>query len=155
MCSSDLPGLRALERQAVRAGGGFNHRTGLYDGILIKENHQDLMAPGALKDAIRRAREEFPDYPLVVEADSVGLAVKLLAEPLDRILLDNLTIEQVTQVVEKRKTLDARVELEASGGVTIRRASELARTGVDWISVGALTHSAKAIDFSLDVRLLS
>ena len=148
------PGLRALERQAVRAGGGSNHRTGLYDGILIKENHQALMAPGGLKEAIRRAREEFPDCPLVVEADSVELAEKLFHEPLDRILLDNLSAEQVAQVVKKRKALRVEMELEASGGVTPRRAMELAHAGVEWISVGALTHSARAIDFSLDIRPL-
>lgn len=146
------PGLRALERHAVRAGGGVNHRTGLYDGVLIKENHQSLMGPGSLSDSIQRARREFPELILVVEADSVPLAESLLKEPVDRILLDNLTAKQVAQVVSRRNSLGVKVELEASGGVTPARAEELAKAGVEWISVGALTHSAKAIDFSLDIR---
>lgn len=146
------PGLRALERHAVRAGGGVNHRTGLYDGVLIKENHQSLMGPGSLSDSIQRARREFPELTLVVEADSVPLAESLLKEPVDRILLDNLTAKQVAQVVSRRNSLGVKVELEASGGVTPARAEELAKAGVEWISVGALTHSAKAIDFSLDIR---
>lgn len=146
------PGLRALERHAVRAGGGVNHRTGLYDGVLIKENHQSLMGPGSLSDSIQRARREFPELILVVEADSVPLAESLLKEPVDRILLDNLNAKQVAQVVSRRNSLGVKVELEASGGVTPARAEELAKAGVEWISVGALTHSAKAIDFSLDIR---
>lgn len=146
------PGLRALERQAVRAGGGVNHRTGLYDGVLVKENHQSLMGPGSLSNSIQRARREFPELPLVVEADSVPLAESLLEESVDRILLDNLTAEQVAQVVKRRNSLGSKVELEASGGVTPKRAKELALAGVEWISVGALTHSARAIDFSLDIR---
>lgn len=146
------PGLRALERQAVRAGGGVNHRTGLYDGILIKENHLAVMPKGQISGVIHKARQEFPDYPLVVEADSVALAESLLKEPVDRLLLDNLSPEDVAKVVALRNSQNPKMELEASGGVTPERAQALARAGVEWISVGALTHSAKAIDFSLDIQ---
>jgi len=146
------PGLRALERQAVRVGGGVNHRTGLYDGILIKENHQAMMPKGRISDVILQARKEFPDYPLVVEADSVGLAESLMKEPVDRLLLDNLSPEDVGKVVALRNLKNPKIQLEASGGVTPDRAKALAHAGVEWISVGALTHSAKAIDFSLDIQ---
>ena len=149
------PGLRLLERQAVRAGGGVNHRTGLYDGILIKENHQTMIPKGGLSAVILRARKDFPDYPIVVEADSVVLAGSLLREPVDRILLDNLSAEDVSKVVTMRDAKHPKIQLEASGGVTPDRAKALAQTGVEWISVGALTHSAPAIDFSLDIRPLS
>ncbi|MCX6936034.1 MAG: carboxylating nicotinate-nucleotide diphosphorylase [Verrucomicrobia bacterium] len=146
------PGLRALERHAVRCGGGTNHRTGLYDGVLIKENHLIFMKEEDWAKTLGRVRSEYPDLPLVVEADSVALAGKLLSQPVDRILLDNLSAEQVAQVVSLRKKEGSRVELEASGGVTLERAAVLARTGVEWISVGGLTHSARAIDYGLDIQ---
>ncbi len=145
------PGLRALERQAVQSGGGTNHRAGLYDGILVKENHQVFMADGISGETLRKAREEYPDLCLVVEADNVSLAEKLLTQPIDRVLLDNMSNEEVGRVVALRKKLGSRVGLEASGGVTVARARELAAIGVEWISVGGLTHSARAIDFSLDL----
>ena len=145
------PGLRALERQAVRSGGGTNHRAGLYGGVLVKENHQVFMADGVWEETIKKAREEYPDLSLVVEADNVELAVKLLSQPIDRVLLDNMSNEEVSRVVALRKKMGSRVELEASGGVTVVRARELATIGADWVSVGGLTHSARAIDFSLDL----
>ena len=145
------PGLRALERQAVRHGGGTNHRAGLYDGILVKENHQVFMADEGWGETLRKAREEYPDLCLVVEADNVELAEKLLSQPIDRVLLDNMSNEEVGRVVALRKKIGSRVGLEASGGVTAARARELAAIGVEWVSVGGLTHSARAIDFSLDL----
>jgi nicotinate-nucleotide pyrophosphorylase (carboxylating) len=145
------PGLRALERQAVRSGGGKNHRAGLYDGILVKENHQVFMADGIWEETLRKAREEYPDLCLVVEADNVELAEMLLSQPIDRVLLDNMSNEEVSRVVALRKKMGSRVELEASGGVTVVRARELSVIGVEWVSVGGLTHSARAIDFSLDL----
>ncbi|NCY21396.1 nicotinate-nucleotide diphosphorylase (carboxylating), partial [bacterium] len=105
-----------------------------------------------LSEVIRQARQDFPDLPLVVEADSLGLAESLLQEPVDRILLDNMSPEDVSKVVTLRNARHPKVQLEASGGVTPEKAKALARAGVDWISVGALTHSAKAIDFSLDIQ---
>jgi nicotinate-nucleotide pyrophosphorylase (carboxylating) len=145
------PGLRALERQAVRSGGGTNHRAGLYDGILVKENHQVFMAAGIWEETLRKAREEHPDLCLVVEADNVELAGMLLSQPIDRVLLDNMSNDEVSRVVALRKKMGSRVQLEASGGVTVVRARELSVIGVEWVSVGGLTHSARAIDFSLDL----
>ena len=146
------PGLRALERHAVRCGGGVNHRTGLYDGILIKENHLIFISPTELNGVIKKARAAYPDLPLVVEADSVALAERLLSQPVDRILLDNLSPEQVTEVVALRAKMGTKVDLEASGGVTEEKALALAKAGVEWISVGGITHSARAMDFSLDIQ---
>jgi len=145
------PGLRALERQAVRLGGGTNHRTGLYDGILVKENHLGLVSLSDLPELLMKASRNHPDLPIVVEADSCELAEKLLKLPIQRVLLDNMTLDQVNKVVAARKTRASRVQIEASGGVTLERARDLARAGVDWISVGRLTHSARSIDFSLDM----
>ena len=145
------PGLRALERQAVRLGGGTNHRTGLYDGILVKENHLALVSSSDLPEILRKAGKDHPDLSIVVEADNCELAKKLLQLPIQRVLLDNMTLEQVGEIVAARKKLASQVEIEASGGVTLEKARDLARAGVDWISVGKLTHSAKSIDISLDL----
>ena len=145
------PGLRALERQAVRLGGGTNHRTGLYDGILVKENHLALVSVSDLPEILRKAGKDHPDLSIVVEADNCELAKKLLQIPIQRVLLDNMTLEQVGEIVAARKKLASQVQIEASGGVTLEKARDLARAGVDWISVGKLTHSAKSIDISLDL----
>jgi nicotinate-nucleotide pyrophosphorylase (carboxylating) len=145
------PGLRALERQAVRMGGGTNHRTGLYDGILVKENHLALVSLSDLPEILRKASQDHPDLSIVVEADNCELAKKLLQLPIQRVLLDNMTLEQVGEIVAVRKKIASQVQIEASGGVTLEEARDLARAGVDWISVGKLTHSARSIDFSLDL----
>ena len=146
------PGLRALERKAVLAGGGVNHRSGLYDAILMKENHQVFLPQEKMGEVIQKCRQEFPEFSLVVEADSVDLAIQLLRQPIDRVLLDNMSPQQVAMVIQKRAELGSGVGLEASGGVTLERARALAETGVEWISVGSLTHSARAIDMSLDIQ---
>ncbi len=146
------PGLRALERKAVFAGGGVNHRSGLYDAILMKENHQVFLPQEKMGEVIQKCRQEFPEFPLVVEADSVDLAIQLLRQPVDRVLLDNMSPQQVAMVIQKRAELGSGVGLEASGGVTLERARALAETGVEWISVGSLTHSARALDMSLDIQ---
>ena len=145
------PGLRALERQAVRLGGGTNHRTGLYDGILVKENHLALVSLSDLPEILRRAGQDYPELSIVVEADNCELAKKLLQLPIQRVLLDNMTLDQVGEIVADRKKLASQVQIEASGGVTLEKARDLARAGVDWISVGKLTHSARSVDFSLDL----
>jgi nicotinate-nucleotide pyrophosphorylase (carboxylating) len=145
------PGLRALERQAVRLGGGTNHRTGLYDGILVKENHLALVSLSDLPEILRKAGQNHPELPIVVEADNCELAKKLLQLPIQRVLLDNMTFDQINEIVATRKRLNSQLQIEVSGGVTLERARELARSGVDWISVGKLTHSARSIDFSLDL----
>ena len=145
------PGLRALERQAVRLGGGVNHRAGLYDGYLVKENHLSLVNSERLPELIQQARASHPDLALVVEADSLELAMKLLLLPVDRILVDNLTTDQVREIVNVKRSRSLGIEIEASGGVTLERAQALSQAGVDFISVGKLTHSARSIDFSLDL----
>jgi len=144
------PGLRALEKHAVRCGGGVNHRMGLYDAVLLKENHLVLVREDDLAALVQRAKQENPELPVIVEADRVSLAKQLLALQPDRILLDNLSPEQIREVAEEKKRLRSAIPLEASGGVTMDRAKALAAAGADFISVGSLTHSARAIDFALD-----
>jgi nicotinate-nucleotide pyrophosphorylase (carboxylating) len=138
------PGLRTLEKAAVAAGGGTNHRAGLYDAILIKENHAALA--GGVGAAVRRARQEAPGLPLEVEARTLAEVDEALAAGAPRILLDNMSVEQLRAAVAR---VDGRAELEASGGLTLQTLREVARTGVQFISVGALTHSAPALDLSL------
>jgi nicotinate-nucleotide pyrophosphorylase (carboxylating) len=138
------PGLRALEKQAVAAGGGTNHRFGLYDAALIKENHEAIA--GGVGEAVRRVRDAAPDVPLEVECRSLQEVDEALSAGADWILLDNMTAEQLRAAVEH---VAGRARLEASGGVTLEALPEIARTGVHFISVGALTHSAPALDLSL------
>jgi nicotinate-nucleotide pyrophosphorylase (carboxylating) len=117
----------------------------------VKENHLALVSLSDLPELLMKASRNHPDLPIVVEADSCELAEKLLKLPIRRVLLDNMTLDQVNKVVAARKTRASRVQIEASGGVTLEKARDLARAGVDWISVGKLTHSARSIDFSLDL----
>jgi len=144
------PGLRALEKAAVAAGGGVNHRFGLYDRAMVKDNH--LAAHGGLgfiQAAITRLRNERPDVAVELEADTLEQVRGFLTlEGVDFILLDNMTPEAMRKAVSLGKD---RVRFEASGGVNLETAAAIAATGVDFISVGALTHSARAIDFSLDL----
>ena len=138
------PGLRALEKAAVAAGGAINHRAGLYDAILIKENHATLA--GGVGAAVRRARAAAPELPLEVEARSLAEVDEALASGAPRILLDNMSVDELREAVLR---VGGRAELEASGGITLETLRDAAGTGVDFISVGALTHSAPALDFSL------
>jgi nicotinate-nucleotide pyrophosphorylase (carboxylating) len=138
------PGLRMLEKAAVWAGGGVNHRIGLYDEILIKENH--AAAAGGVGEAVRRARAARPDLPIEVEVSDLDELEEALAAGARRVLLDNMDLATMREAV--RRT-DGRASLEASGGVTLGRLREIGETGVDFISVGALTHSAPALDLSL------
>jgi nicotinate-nucleotide pyrophosphorylase (carboxylating) len=138
------PGLRALEKAAVAAGGATNHRAGLYDAILIKENHAALA--GGVGEAVRRARDEAPDLPLEVECRDLPEVDEALAAGAPRLLLDNMSPDQLRRAVLH---VAGRAELEASGGVTLQTLREVASTGVDFVSVGALTHSAPALDLSL------
>jgi nicotinate-nucleotide pyrophosphorylase (carboxylating) len=138
------PGLRALEKAAVAAGGATNHRAGLYDAILIKENHSALA--GGVGAAVTRAREHAPELSLEVECRDLAEVDEALAAGAPRLLLDNMTLAQLREAVEH---VAGRAELEASGGVTLETLREVARTGVDFVSVGALTHSAPALDLSL------
>ncbi|MDO8186700.1 carboxylating nicotinate-nucleotide diphosphorylase [Conexibacter sp. JD483] len=138
------PGLRMLEKAAVWAGGGVNHRIGLYDEILIKENH--VAAAGGVGEAVRRARAERPDLPIEVEVENLDELEEALAAGARRVLLDNMDLSTLQTAVERTA---GRASLEASGGVTLDRLREIGATGVDFISVGALTHSAPALDLSL------
>lgn len=138
------PGLRALEKAAVAAGGATNHRAGLYDAILIKENHATIA--GGVGEAVRRARARAPGLPLEVECRTRAEVDEALAAGAPRLLLDNMTPDQLRDAVRQ---VDGRAELEASGGVTLQTLRAVALTGVDFVSVGALTHSAPALDLSL------
>jgi nicotinate-nucleotide pyrophosphorylase (carboxylating) len=138
------PGLRALEKAAVAAGGATNHRAGLYDAILIKENHVTIA--GGIGEAVRRARERAPGLPLEVECRTLAELDEALGGGAPRILLDNMTPDQLREAVVH---VAGRAELEASGGVTLETLRVVASTGVDFVSVGALTHSAPALDLSL------
>ncbi len=139
------PGLRALEKYAVRVGGGKNHRFGLFDGILLKENH--LRAAGGVAQAVRRAKAGAPHYLKVeVEVTSLAELGEALEAGADLILLDNFSVEDLREAVRR---VGGRVPLEASGNMTLERARQAAEAGVDYVSVGALTHSAKALDLSL------
>lgn len=143
------PGLRALEKAAVAAGGGQNHRMGLYDAILIKENHVALA--GGVAKAIHAARTAQPDMPLEIECRNMDEVAYALGAGADRLLLDNMTADELREAVslrdvERRKDGPA---LEASGGVTLDTVRTIAETGVNYISIGALTHSAPTLDFSL------
>jgi nicotinate-nucleotide pyrophosphorylase (carboxylating) len=144
-----IPGLRALQKYAVRCGGGVNHRFGLYDRFLIKDNHLALMGSGNhLADAVRAARALDPDALLEVEVDRLDQIPAILAQGVDMLLLDNMSLDEMRAAVA---LIAGRVKTEASGNMTLTRVHEVAGTGVDFISVGALTHSVRSIDFSLEI----
>lgn len=142
-----LPGLRLLQKYAVRCGGGVNHRMGLGDAILIKDNH--VAAAGSVSAAIRAAREFAPQLEMEVEVDSLDQLDEALAEDVRLILLDNFTPEQCAEAVRRRP---GGVRLEASGGLTLDVARRYAETGVDYLAVGGLTHSSPSLDLGLDLR---
>ncbi|HYB27785.1 MAG TPA: carboxylating nicotinate-nucleotide diphosphorylase [Solirubrobacteraceae bacterium] len=138
------PGLRALEKAAVAAGGATNHRFGLFDAILIKENHAAIA--GGVGEAVRKARAYAPELTLEVEARTLTEVDEALEAGAPWILLDNMSVEQLAEAV---RHVAGRAKLEASGGVTLETIRDIASTGVDFVSVGALTHSAPALDLSL------
>ena len=145
-----LPGLRALQKYAVRCGGGVNHRFGLYDRFLIKDNHLALMGTGSgLAEAVRAARALDHEAVLEVEVDHIGQIPEIIALGVDVLLLDNMPVDEMRACVE---LIAGRVVTEASGKMTLERVPGVAKTGVDFISVGALTHSVRAIDFSLEME---
>jgi nicotinate-nucleotide pyrophosphorylase (carboxylating) len=144
-----VPGLRALQKYAVLCGGGANHRMGLYDQFLIKDNHLALMGEGnRLAEAIRAARALMPEARLEVEVDRLDQIPEIVALGVDIILLDNMKTEEMRACVA---FIAGRAQTEASGNMTLERVPEVAATGVDFISVGALTHSVRAIDYSLEM----
>jgi nicotinate-nucleotide pyrophosphorylase (carboxylating) len=146
------PGSRRLEKYAVGCGGGRNHRTGLFDQVLIKDNHLVALRyaqPDAVTAAVRRARESYPELLVEIEADTLAQLQEACAARADIVLLDNMSLDQLRAAVELAQ---GRVALEASGGVDLRTVRAIAETGVDFISVGALTHSAPAVDIALDFQ---
>jgi len=141
------PGLRALEKAAVRAGGGQSHRAGLYDAILIKENH--IALAGGLGAAVEAAREAHPRLAIEVECRNAAEVEAALASGAQRLLLDNMDTAELAAAVAVRDAAGSEASLEASGGVDLERVGAIAATGVEFISVGALTHSAPSLDLSM------
>lgn len=144
-----LPGLRALQKYAVRVGGGVNHRMGLGDAALIKDNH--VAAAGGVVAALRAVRAAAPGLPCEVEVDSLEQLDAVLAENVELVLLDNFPLWQTQAAVQRRNAVAPHTELESSGGLTLAAAADYARTGVDYLAVGALTHSVTVLDLGLDV----
>ena len=145
-----IPGLRELAKHAVKMGGGVNHRFGLYDAVLIKDNH--IASAGGIREAVERVKESSicPSSSSFIEVEVENLAQlkEALSCDVDRIMLDNMNIEDIKKAVE---ITDGRAELEVSGGVNLDSVRKIAETGVDYISVGSITHSAKAVDMSLEI----
>jgi nicotinate-nucleotide pyrophosphorylase (carboxylating) len=146
------PGWRLIEKYAVRCGGGSNHRTGLYDMVLIKDNHLAALQddrPNAIESAVRRARAQFPALKIEVEADTLDQVEQALRAGADTILLDNMALMEMAKAVQM---VGGRAKTEASGGINLANVRNVAETGVDFISVGAITHSARAVDIALDFQ---
>lgn len=143
------PGMRLLQRRAVVLGGGVNHRFGLFDAVLIKENH--AAAAGGVAQAVAQARRQSaaPAPPIMVEAENLEEVLALIPAGPDRILLDNLSCDIMRQAVEQVRAQAPNIQLEATGGITLDTVRPVAETGVDLISIGALTHSAPALDLSM------
>ena len=141
------PGLRVLEKYAVRAGGASNHRVGLFDAVLIKDNH--IRLAGSLTAAVASARAQQPGKTIEVEAETLGQVDEALGAGADIILVDNMQTDGIRESVRRAR---GRAKIEISGGVTIDRLPELAATGADYVSVGALTHSAQAVDISFEIE---
>ena len=144
-----LPGLRALQKYAVRVGGGINHRMGLGDASLIKDNH--VAAAGSVLAALREVRSVAPDLPCEVEVDSLEQLDDVLGENVELVLLDNFPVWQTQIAVQRRDSRSPATKLESSGGLSLATAAEYAGTGVDYLAVGALTHSVRVLDVGLDV----
>lgn len=143
-----LPGLRALQKYAVRVGGGVNHRMGLGDAALIKDNH--VAAAGSVLAALKAVRAEAPDLPCEVEVDSLEQLDDVLAADVELVLLDNFPVWQTQIAVQRRDTRSPKTLLESSGGLSLDSAADYAGTGVDYLAIGALTHSVRVLDIGLD-----
>lgn len=141
------PGLRLLEKYAVKAGGGINHRMSLNDQGLIKDNH--IVASGSIKSAVEKVKDKFPELEFEIEVDNLDQLNEALAVEAKLILLDNFSIEDLKKAVV---TVNKKAKLEASGGITLENARKIAETGVDFLAVGALTHSAPVLDIGGDLR---
>jgi len=141
------PTLRALEKYAVRCGGGSNHRSGLYDAVLVKDNH--IRLAGGVANAVRQARAHRPGVPVEIEAETLTQVDEALIAGADIILVDNMTLDDIREAVRR---VGGRAKIEISGGVTLDRIPDLAATGANFVSVGALTHSAPAVDISFEIE---
>jgi nicotinate-nucleotide pyrophosphorylase (carboxylating) len=145
------PGLRALEKYAVRTGGGASHRSDLASGILIKDNHVALV--GSVREAVRRARDAAPHtLRVVVEVDDMAQLDEALEAGAEGILLDNFQLREMAEAVQRIRERRPQTVIEASGGVTLDRIRDIGKTGVDVISTGSITHSARAVNYSCDIR---
>ncbi|WP_028477542.1 carboxylating nicotinate-nucleotide diphosphorylase [Nocardia sp. CNY236] len=144
-----LPGLRAVQKYAVRVGGGVNHRMGLGDAALIKDNH--VVAAGSVVEALRAVRSAAPDVACEVEVDSLEQLDAVLGQQVELVLLDNFPLWQTQAAVQRRNAVSPRTKLESSGGLGLEVAVDYARTGVDYLAVGALTHSVRVLDLGLDM----
>lgn len=145
-----MPGLRLLEKHAVRSGGGVNHRMGLWDAALVKDNH--VAAAGGVRPAFEAVRRADPDIPLEIEVDTLDQLREAIEAGADLVLLDNMDPATMREAVAIAHGAPRRVRLEASGGLQLSSAREVAQTGVDYLAVGALTHSAPVLDIGLDLR---
>jgi nicotinate-nucleotide pyrophosphorylase (carboxylating) len=145
-----LPGLRLLQKYAVRCGGGVNHRFGLGDAVLIKDNH--VVAAGSVTAALAAARAHAPELPCEVEVDDLDQLEEALAAAADEVLLDNFTPEECVKAVARRDEVSPKTRLESSGGLTLDRGRAYAESGVDYLSVGGLTHSSPVLDLGMDLR---
>ena len=147
------PGFRNLEKYAVAIGGATNHRVGLYDRVMIKDNHRELAAmegAGGITRSVRRAREKYPDLEIEVEADNLDEVREAAEAGVEYIMLDNMSDDMMAEAV---KLVAGRAKLEASGGITLERLPRIGKLGVDFVSSGALTHSVRAADISLDIEV--
>jgi len=147
------PGLRSLEKYAVRCGGGINHRIGLSDMALVKDNH--VLAAGGVAEAYRLVKDLKSEIPVEIEVDSLDALAEAIDVGADEVLLDNFDIDEMAAAVEYRDVTAPGVRLEASGGLTLELATQVGRTGVDFIAVGELTHSARVLDIGLDIESTS
>ena len=145
-----LPGLRLLQKYAVRCGGGVNHRLGLGDAVLIKDNH--VVAAGSVTAALAAARAHAPELACEVEVDDLDQLEEALAAGAEEVLLDNFTPGECAKAVLRRDEVSPKTRLESSGGLTLERARAYAESGVDYLSVGGLTHSSPALDLGMDLR---
>jgi nicotinate-nucleotide pyrophosphorylase (carboxylating) len=147
-----LPGLRVMEKYAVRTGGGYNHRFGLSDMVLIKDNHIEIA--GGIKPAVQAIRKGSQKAFIEVEVRTMQELEEALSLDIDRIMLDNMNAAQITEATRLIRTHSKTIEIEVSGGITLDALDALAATGIDYVSVGALTHSAPALDISMKMKLL-
>ena len=147
------PGYRNLEKYAVAVGGATNHRVGLFDRVMIKDNHREMAAmegTGGIARSVERARKMYPGLEIEVEADSLEEVKEAAGTGAEYIMLDNMSDEMMAEAV---KLVAGRAKLEASGGITLERLPRIGKIGVDFVSSGALTHSVKSADISLDIRV--